>query len=57
MGLRHEGSDELGDILLGISSRLQTFDFQDTFTDAFEVGLKCGFHVSTLFELRFFLQC
>jgi len=31
---------DIGSILLGIGAELQAFDFQETFTDAFEVANK-----------------
>lgn len=34
---RLEGEDEVGGILLGVSSRLLEFDFRETFVNAFEV--------------------
>lgn len=36
--LRLRGENELGSILLGLSTSLLTFDFHDTFVNAFEVG-------------------
>mmetsp|Transcript_6286 Transcript_6286/g.13831 ORF Transcript_6286/g.13831 Transcript_6286/m.13831 type:complete len:203 (-) Transcript_6286:529-1137(-) len=38
--LRVQGENEMGSILLGLSSQLMSFDFFDTFTDPFEVSNK-----------------
>lgn len=35
---RLQGSDEIGEVLLGISSELLTFDFKETFVNAFDVS-------------------
>ena len=35
---RLEGSDEIGEVLLSISSELLTFDFKETFVNAFDVS-------------------
>lgn len=37
---RADGENEVGGVLLGISSELMTFDFRETFVNAFEVGIK-----------------
>eukprot|EP00798_Chlamydomonas_sp_ICE-L_P023555 gene23555-9079_t len=38
--LRKQGEDEMGSILIGMSTSLMTFDFHDTFTSAFDVANK-----------------
>ena len=35
---RLQGSDEIGEVLLSISSELLTFDFKETFVNAFDVS-------------------
>lgn len=35
---RLQGSDEIGEVLLNISSELLTFDFKETFVNAFDVS-------------------
>ncbi|DBA74741.1 hypothetical protein WJX79_004155 [Trebouxia sp. C0005] len=39
---RLQGSDEIGEVLLGISSELLTFDFKETFVNAFDVANKAA---------------
>lgn len=39
---RLEGSDEIGEVLLSISSELLTFDFKETFVNAFDVANKAA---------------
>ena len=36
--VRLEGEDELGAVLLGVSHNLLSFDFRETFVNAFEVS-------------------
>lgn len=37
--VREQGEDEVGGVLLGMSSELLSFDYTETFVDAFEVGV------------------
>ena len=37
---RVQGTNEIGSVLLSISSELLTFDFKETFVNAFEVRLR-----------------
>ncbi|DBB02558.1 hypothetical protein WJX82_006517 [Trebouxia sp. C0006] len=39
---RLQGSDEIGEVLLNISSELLTFDFKETFVNAFDVANKAA---------------
>lgn len=39
---RLQGSDEIGEVLLSISSELLTFDFKETFVNAFDVANKAA---------------
>jgi hypothetical protein len=36
--LRGSGETDMGDLLLGLSNELMTFNFRETFTGPFEVG-------------------
>merc|ERR1719163_1721762 len=40
--MRLEGCEEMGAIIMGVTQDLLTFDFSDTFVNAFEVANKCG---------------
>lgn len=37
INVRQAGNDELGDLVLSLSSELQGFNYRETFTNAFEV--------------------
>ncbi|KAL3138857.1 hypothetical protein ABBQ32_005687 [Trebouxia sp. C0010 RCD-2024] len=39
---RSQGTDEIGSLLLSISSQLLTFDFKETFVNAFDVSNKAA---------------
>ena len=40
--MRRNGVDDMGGLVLGIATDLLTFDFMESFTDAFEVANKCS---------------
>jgi hypothetical protein len=40
--MRLEGCEEMGAIIMGVTQDLLTFDFSDTFVNAFEVANKCS---------------
>jgi hypothetical protein len=40
--MRLGGCEEMGSIVMGVATDLASFDFSDTFVNAFEVANKCG---------------
>ena len=40
--MRLDGCEEMGNLVMGVAQELFSFDFSDTFVNAFEVANKCS---------------